>query len=80
MVENKTFTLFNGEYRNYLSDTRNKIQDELLFFIKKKGLTVNQAIELLKNTIEIIGDYSAVLSIEEFEKITGRKVTDGLHQ
>lgn len=79
MDKNKENALFHGEYKNCLYDTKDKLQTDLLFFIKENGLTISQAKELFINTINLLDDYGTILSIVDYERLTGRDVNDGLH-
>ena len=54
----------------------NKIKCEKTFYStsKKKGLTVSQATDLLTCVINMMSDYATLISIPDYEKITGRDV------
>lgn len=73
-MKSKENTFFQGELRNFNGEEESKILDELLFFIKEKGLTVSQAENLLINATKMLGQYSTLLTIEDYEKITGKNV------
>lgn len=78
MKETKATKLFSGEYRNFTNERKDEIERELLFFIKENGLTISQAKELFINTINSLEHYGTLLTIADYEKLTGRDVNSGL--
>ena len=76
--ETKENTFFQGEYRNYNQDRKRKLEKELLFFLKENGLTISQAKDLFNNVINSLEYYGTLLTIAEYEKMTGRDVNFGL--
>lgn len=68
---NKETTLYMGDLKSFDCDTQRKLRQELLFFIKEKGLTVSQAQELLVSVAKELPDYSVILSVADYEKLTG---------
>ena len=50
------------------------MQKDILQYIKEKGLTVSQANELLITIIKMLPDYATLISIADYEKLTGRAV------
>lgn len=70
----KKETLFQGEYRNFNYDRKDELQKELLFLIKENGLTISQAKEIFTNTINLLEYYGILLTIADYEKLTGRDV------
>lgn len=71
---NKATALYQGELKNYNSDEQDKMRKDILQYIKEKGLTVSQATELLTCVINMISDYATLISIADYEKLTGRDV------
>lgn len=74
MKENKETVIYQGELKNFNSDEQNKMRKDILQYIKEKGLTVSQATELLTCVINMIPDYATLISIADYEKLTGRDV------
>lgn len=66
--------LYQGEFKNFNSDEQYKMQEDILQYIKEKGLTYSQATDLLKCVINMMSDYATLISIADYEKITGRDV------
>lgn len=73
-MKDKTTTLYQGELKNYDSDEKRKMCEDILQYIKEKGLTVSQARELLTNVINSLSVHATLISIADYEKITGRDV------
>ena len=73
-MEIKITALYQGEFKNYNKDEKNKMCKDILQYIKEKGLTVSQANELLTNIIKMLPDYATLISITDYEKLTGRDV------
>lgn len=73
-MKNKATTLYQGELKNYNSDEQDKMRKDILQYIKEKGLTVSQANELLTTIIKMLPDYATLISIADYEKLTGRDV------
>ena len=73
-MRNKAATLYQGELKNYNSDEQDKMRKDILQYIKEKGLTVSQANELLTTIIKMLPDYATLISIADYEKLTGRDV------
>ena len=71
---NKATTLYQGELKNYNGDEQDKMRKDVLQYIKEKGLTVNQATDLLTCVINMMSDYATLISIADYEKLTGRDV------
>lgn len=65
-------SIYQGEVDYYESDRAYEIQNELLFYIKEKGLTISQATEILKDLINILPNYGTLITDIEYEKLTGR--------
>lgn len=70
----KEKTLYQGELKNYNSDEQDKMRKDILQYIKEKGLTVSQATDLLTCVINMMSDYATLISIADYEKLTGRDV------
>lgn len=70
----KEKTLYQGELKNFNSDEQNKMRKDILQYIKEKGLTVSQATDLLTCVINMMSDYATLISIADYEKLTGRDV------
>lgn len=68
----KEKTLFQGNL-NYNSDKQHELLEQLIFFIKENGLTISQAKSLLKNAIESLDYYGTVITVEDYEKLTGKE-------
>lgn len=75
-MKQKSNALYQGEPKNYTSDEKCKIRDDILHYIMEKGLTINQAYTLLKDIIDIMTNYAVLISIADYEKITGRDITN----
>ena len=73
-MRNKAATLYQGELKNYKSDEQDKMRKDILQYIKEKGLTVSQATDLLTCVINMMSDYATLISIADYEKLTGRDV------
>lgn len=73
-MENKTTALYRGELKNFNNDKQDEMQKDILQYIKEKGLTVSQANELLITIIKMLPDYATLISIADYEKLTGRAV------
>lgn len=73
-MENKTTALYQGELKKYNNDKQDEMQKDILQYIKEKGLTVSQANELLTTIIKMLPDYATLISIADYEKLTGRDV------
>lgn len=73
-MQNKTTTLYQGELKNFNGDEQDKMRKDILQYIKEKGLTVSQANELLTTIIKMLPDYATLISIADYEKLTGRDV------
>ena len=73
-MENKTAALYQGELKNFNGDEQDKMRKDILQYIKEKGLTVSQANELLTTIIKMLPDYATLISIADYEKLTGRDV------
>lgn len=73
-MENKTTALYQGELKNFNNDKQDEMQKDILQYIKEKGLTVSQANELLTTIIKMLPDYATLISIADYEKLTGRDV------
>ena len=73
-MENKTTALYQGELKKFNNDKQDEMQKDILQYIKEKGLTVSQANELLTTIIKMLPDYATLISIEDYEKLTGRDV------
>lgn len=73
-MRNKAATLYQGELKNYNSDEQDKMRKDILQYIKEKGLTVSQATDLLTCVIIMMSDYATLISIADYEKLTGRDV------
>lgn len=50
------------------------MHEDILNYIKEKGLTVSQATTLLTDVIGMMSNYATLISIADYEKITGRDV------
>lgn len=70
----KQKALYQGELKNYNSDEQDKMREDVLQYIKEKGLTVSQATDLLTCVINMMSDYATLISIADYEKLTGRDV------
>ena len=70
----KEKNLYQGELKNYNSDEQDKMRKDILQYIKEKGLTVSQATDLLTCVINMMSDYATLISIADYEKLTGRDV------
>ncbi len=70
----KEKALYQGELKNFDSDEQDKMRKDILQYIKEKGLTVSQATDLLTCVINMMPDYGALISIADYEKLTGRDV------
>lgn len=70
----KEKTLYQGELKNFNSDEQDKMRKDILQYIKEKGLTVSQATDLLTCVINMMPDYATLVSIADYEKLTGRDV------
>lgn len=66
--------LYQGELKNYNGDEQDKMRKDILQYIKEKGLTVSQATDLLTCVINMMSDYATLISIADYEKLTGRDV------
>lgn len=73
-MENKTTVLYQGELKNFNNDKQDEMQKYILQYIKEKGLTVSQANELLTTIIKMLPDYATLISIADYEKLTGRDI------
>lgn len=73
-MENKTTALYQGELKKFNNDNQDEMQKDILQYIKEKGLTVSQANELLTTIIKMLPDYATLISIADYEKLTGRDV------
>ncbi len=73
-MENKTTALYQGELKKFNNDKQDEMQKDILQYIKEKGLTVSQANELLTTIIKMLPDYATLISIADYEKLTGRDV------
>ena len=73
-MKDKATTLYQGELKNYDSDEKRKMCEDILQYIKEKGLTISQARELLTNVINSLSIHATLISIADYEKITGRDV------
>lgn len=73
MIE-KEKSLYQGELKNYNSNEQDKMLKDILQYIKEKGLTVSQTTDLLTCVINMISDYATLISIADYEKLTGRNV------
>ena len=73
-MENKTTALYQGELKKFNNDKQDEMQTDILQYIKEKGLTVSQANELLTTIIKMLPDYATLISIADYEKLTGRDV------
>ena len=73
-MENKTTALYEGELKKFNNDKQDEMQKDILQYIKEKGLTVSQANELLTTIIKMLPDYATLISIADYEKLTGRDV------
>ena len=71
-MKDKATTLYQGELKNYDSDEKRKMCEDILQYIKEKGLTISQARELLTNVINSLSIHATLIS--DYEKITGRDV------
>lgn len=69
----KQKTLFQGTLENFNSDKQRVLLDQLLFFIKENGLTISQAKSLFKDAIESLDCYGIVITIDDYEKLTGKE-------
>lgn len=74
MMTEKEKNLYQGEVKNYNSDEQDKMRKDILQYIKEKGLTVSQASDLLTCVINMMSDYATLISIADYEKLTGRDV------
>ncbi len=70
----KQNALYQGELKNYNVDEKSKMHEDILNYIKEKGLTVSQATTLLTDVIGMMSNYATLISIADYEKITGRDV------
>lgn len=70
----KEKALYQGELKNYNGDEQDKMRKDILQYIKEKGLTVSQATDLLTCVINMMSDYATLISIADYEKLTGRNV------
>ena len=70
----KEKALYQGELKNFNSDEQDKMRKDILQYIKEKGLTVSQATKLLTCVINMMSDYATLISIADYEKLTGRDV------
>ena len=73
-MKNKITALYQGELKNYNGDEQDKMRKDILNYIKEKGLPVSQANELLTTIIDMLPDYATLISIADYEKLTGRDV------
>lgn len=73
-MKEKEKALYQGELKNYNSDEQDKMREDVLQYIKEKGLTVSQATDLLTCVINMMSDYATLISIADYEKLTGRDV------
>ena len=73
-MENKTTALYQGELKKFNNDKQDEMQKDILQYIKEKGLTASQANELLTTIIKMLPDYATLISIADYEKLTGRDV------
>lgn len=70
----KQNALYQGELKNCNVDEKSKMRKDILNYIKEKGLTVSQATTLLTDVIGMMSNYATLISIADYEKITGRDV------
>lgn len=70
----KQNALYQGELKNYNVDEKSKMHEDILNYIKEKGLTVSQATTLLTDVIGMMSNYATLISIADYEKITGKDV------
>lgn len=73
-MKQKSNALYQGEPKNYTNDEKCKMRDDILHYIMGKGLTISQASTLLKDIIDIMTNYAVLISIADYEKITGRDI------
>lgn len=74
MIKEKDKIFFEGTYKNFSPEECDKIQNELLFFIKEKGLTISQATVILSNIIKLLPMYSIPITVADYEKLTGKDI------
>jgi hypothetical protein len=65
----KETTIYEGDLNDLGYGTLIKLRQEILSFIKEKGLTVSQAKELLESTLKKLSDCSVVISVADYEKL-----------
>lgn len=73
-MSEKEKALYQGELKNFNGDEQDKMRKDILQYIKEKGLTVSQATKLLTCVINMMSDYATLISIADYEKLTGRDV------
>lgn len=73
MTEKEKY-LYQGELKNFNSDEQVKMRKDILQYIKEKGLTISQATDLLNSVIDVMSEHAILISIADYEKITGRDV------
>lgn len=66
--------LYQGELKNYDTEEQIKMEHDILQYIKEKGLTVSQATNLLTDVMNMLSTYATLISIADYEKLTGRDV------
>ena len=66
--------LYQGELKNYDTEEQIKMEQNILQYIKEKGLTVSQATNLLTDVMNMLSTYATLISIADYEKLTGRDV------
>ena len=64
----KQNALYQGELKNYNVDEKSKMHEDILNYIKEKGLTVSQATTLLTDVIGMMSNYATLISIADYER------------
>ena len=71
-MKDKKDIIFQGTATTYSYNYQKQVFDDILYYIKEKGLTISQAIEVLTDLIKALPDYGMLITAADYEKITGK--------
>lgn len=69
-MDEKENIIYYGDHELYNRDIQKKMMNDILLYIKNRGLTVNQASVLLRNVLQELPLCSRIISVSEHDLIS----------
>nr|DAE06914.1 MAG TPA: hypothetical protein [Siphoviridae sp. ctL0q1] len=69
-MNEKEDSIYYGDHELYNRDIQRKMMNDILLYIKNRGLTVDQASILLKDVLQELPLCSRIISVSEYDRIS----------